>query len=69
MSTDSSLDFIKKTRESPWLRAHKRYEDLSRRKRKNREYGHKIYNLPEDEIQRLLEYRKKYYKIWKNKEM
>ena len=37
---------------------------------KNREYGHERYkNLSEDEKQRLVEYRKRYYKIGKNKNL
>ena len=38
------------------------------RKEKKQQYGCELYeNLSEDEKQRQVEYRKKYYKIWRNK--
>ena len=38
------------------------------RKKKKQQYGCELYeNLPEDEKQRKVEYRKKYYKTWRNK--
>ena len=43
-----------------------RYQDLSEEDKKKQQYGHEQYeNLPEDEIQRLLDFRKiiKYGKI------
>ena len=41
---------------------------LRKRKKKKGIYGGERYkNLSKDENQKLVEYRKKYYKIWKNK--
>ena len=41
---------------------------LRKRKEKKGIYGGERYkNLSKDENQKLVEYRKKYYKIWKNK--
>ena len=38
------------------------------KRKKKQEHGHERYkNLSEDENQKLVEYRKKYYKIWKYK--
>ena len=38
------------------------------KKEKKQQYGCERYkNLSEDEIQRIVEYRKKFYKVWKNK--
>ena len=37
-------------------------------RKKKQQFGCELYeNLPEDEKQRKVEYRKKYYKIWRNK--
>ena len=41
---------------------------MGERKEKRQQYRFELYeNLSEDEKQRQVEYRKKYYKIWRNK--
>ena len=41
---------------------------MGERKEKRQQYRYELYeNLSEDEKQRQVEYRKKYYKIWRNK--
>ena len=67
MSKDSSAKYYQNNKDYK-RNARKRYLSLSKKeKRKKRQYGSERYkNLPEDKKQRLVKYRKKYYKMRKN---
>ena len=65
MSKDSSAKYYQNNKERLRKKACERYESFS--KEKEWEYGCKRYKkLPEDKKQKLVKYRKKYYKKRKN---
>lgn len=65
---DSWPRYYQKSKERDWKKAPKRYQDFSEEEKKRRNtFANNIKNLPEDEKRRFVEYRKKYYKTWKNK--
>ena len=64
-----SAKYYQKNKERLQMKVGERYQGLpENEKNKILDFGHERQkNLSEVEKQRLLEYRKKYYKIWKNK--
>ena len=68
MSKNSSAKYYQENEERPQRKAHKRYRSLSKKdKEKKWQYACELYkNLPQDEKQKLVEHRKKYYKMRKN---
>ena len=62
------LNFIKKQKRIQKQVVKEIKSLLKKRKTRSKKSGHEKYKtLPEDEKQKLVAYRKKYYKIWENK--
>ena len=69
MSKDSPAKYYQNNKDKLQNKARERYQSLSKgeKEKKNQQYGCEQYkNLPEDEKQKLVEYRKEYYKMIKN---
>ena len=71
LSKDSSDRHYQKIQIKKSKKSRKRYQNPTEEEKiKNREYGHERYtNLPEAEKQELVEYRKRYHKMRKNKDL
>ena len=69
MSKDASTKYYQNNHQRLQEKYRKKYQSpFWRKKKKKQQFGCELYeNLPEDEKQRKVEYRKKYYKIWRNK--
>ena len=66
MSQNLSAIYYQENKERLQKRALERYQNLLKEEEKW-QYGHERYkNLPEDEKEKLVEYRKKYYTMRKN---
>ena len=66
MSQNLSAIYYQENKERLQKRALERYQNLLKEGKKW-QYGHERYkNLPEDEKEKLVEYRKKYYTMRKN---
>ena len=68
MSKDSSAKYYQNNKEIQPKKARGRYQSIFRvEKEKKQQYGRERYkNVPEDEKQMLVEYKKKYCKMRKN---
>ena len=68
MSNDSPAKYYQNNKERLQKKLMKNMKVfLKKKKKKKQQYGHEQYkNLPEDDKQRLVEYRKNYYKMRKN---